>query len=121
MAATRIALFWIIHGFARACLCQASAAELFGVGDFFDVVNGELTLQSGLVDDRGEVWSRKADLNKLEVLTNDVTYKMPVESCILEERQTRRGSGPDSRGHNTTHVFQDRHQVNSAFLVDTAY
>ena len=96
---------WLTHLALLMCFRCSVAQQLYAVPDFFEVLNGEHVIQRYLSDDNGEDWSRKSDLGRLEVLTNDFAHSLVPVSCVLEGRRSRDDS------HDEPLAFEERRQV----------
>ena len=62
----------------------------------------------------GREWKTEVNLERLEVVLNDVVYGLPFESCI-EEKMTRDNKYPDQDGQNSR--FEEVHQVNQITVI----
>ena len=95
-----------------AILCSISAyttgaPTLLAIPDMYEVRDGGYAIERHF-DSTGRQWKTQVNLERLEVVMNDVVYNLPFESCI-EEKLTRDNKYEDYAGRKSR--FDEIHKV----------
>ena len=98
-----ILIFSIVYS---TIVCSTASPQLITLPEMYEVRDGEaFELHSDSVSGQ---WKTKVNLERLEVVRNDLVFGLPFESCI-EEKMARVSKYAASDGHNSR--FEEVHQV----------
>lgn len=87
-------------------VCSTATPQLITLPDMYEVRDGEaFELHRDSVSSQ---WKTKVNLERLEVVRNDLVVGLPFESC-KEEKMARVNKYAASDGHNSR--FEEVHQV----------
>ena len=85
----------------------SSTPTLIPKEDLYEVRDGSYWTERR-IDEKGDHWTRQANLDRLEVLANDAVLNLTFRSCI-EDKSTEQNQYADDAGQNSK--FEDVHQV----------
>lgn len=89
-----------------ACSTAATPPMLFAIDDLYEFRDGVVV--ETRVDSEGVQWKTEVNLEKLDILNNDMVLSLPFESC-LEEKFTGRNVYGDHAEQNSK--FEEIHKV----------
>lgn len=81
----------------------SSTPTLIPKEDLYEVRDGSYSTERR-IDQKGDHWTRQANLDRLEVLANDAVLNLTFRSCIEDKNQYADDVGQNSK-------FEDVHQV----------
>ncbi|XP_073248167.1 uncharacterized protein [Porites lutea] len=84
----------------------SSTPTLIPKEDLYEVRDGSYWAERR-IDEKGDHWTRQANLDRLEVLANDAVLNLTFRSCI-EDKSTEQNQYADDAGQNSK--FEDVHQ-----------
>jgi len=84
---------------------SAATLSLHAVTDLYEI-NGDGNTFEYHVDNEGKQWKRKVNLQRLEVLSNDVVLGLPFDSC-LEDKLTNTDDHHDEQEGNLKEIHQE--------------
>ena len=91
----------------------SSTPTLIPKEDLYEVRDGSYSTERR-IDQKGDHWTRQANLDRLEVLANDAVLNLTFRSCI-EDKSTEQNQYADDVGQNSK--FEDVHQVFKSLFV----
>lgn len=89
---------------------SSATPSLYVVSDLYEVAGDGNTFEHR-VDNEGKQWKRKVNLERLEVLSNDLAFGLPFDSC-LEDKLTNIHDKHDEQKSK----FEEIHQVRFSFV-----
>lgn len=89
---------------------SSATPSLHAITDLYEI-DGDGNTFEHRVDNEGKQWKRQVNLQRLEVLSNDVVLGLPFDSC-LEDKFTNIDDKPDEQKSK----FEEIHQVRFSLL-----
>ena len=89
---------------------SSATPSVHAISDLYEV-DGDGNAFEHRVDSEGKQWKRKVNLKRLEVLSNDVVFGLPFDSCI-EDKLTNIYVKHDLQKSK----FEEIHQVRFSFV-----
>lgn len=102
----KVVFILIFSMVSSTIVCSTATPQLITLPDMYEVRDGEaFELHRDSVNGQ---WKTKVNLERLEVVRNDLVFGLPFESC-KEEKMARVNKYAASDGHNSR--FEEVHQV----------
>lgn len=98
--------------FAILCsvfVCSTAAPTIFAIQDLYEVEDGGHAVTRHYDSATSRTWKSTVNLERLEVLKNDITHSLPFETCTEDKITSKNKHTDDVSGRNLG--FKEVHQV----------
>ena len=95
-------------------VCSTAAATIFAIQDLYEVEDGGHAVTRHYDSATKRTWKSRVNLERLEVLKNDISHSLPFETCTEDKITSKNKHADDSRRNLG---FKEVHQVTFILII----